>query len=340
MSQLHQAHQELFRREADECFSSINQLWQHCYDQKMNSSELWHSPQQLWVRPIGDDQVCLDASESYRLNAWSFGQLCRLANVSRDTVNRLSPNTVSSVFAETLPSHARPIQLLATGDVVRSIHGTAYTRLHNVDLLTVVREFAVDFQAPPVGLNGGTGLYCGEQDMFCFLIDPTGWTDINGEAFAPGFFLWNSEVGRRSLGVSTFWFQAVCGNHIVWDAIEVNEVRRKHTTNVRDSLNDVRRMLEQLVQKRDARRDGFIRTVQTAMGTQLGTDVEDVCKELGKHGVRAKLAKLVIQEAQQRSGLTVFALVDALTRLSQQQKNAGERLELDQQAASLLTSIA
>ncbi|MCA9200904.1 MAG: hypothetical protein KDA87_25370, partial [Planctomycetales bacterium] len=143
MSQLHQAHQELFRREADECFSSINQLWQHCYDQKMNSSELWHSPQQLWVRPIGDDQVCLDASESYRLNAWSFGQLCRLANVSRDTVNRLSPNTVSSVFAETLPSHARPIQLLATGDVVRSIHGTAYTRLHNVDLLTVVREFAV-----------------------------------------------------------------------------------------------------------------------------------------------------------------------------------------------------
>ena len=176
--------------------------------------------------------------------------------------------------------------------------------------------------------------------MFCFLIDPTGWTDINGEAFAPGFFLWNSEVGRRSLDVSPFWFQAVCGNHIVWDAIEVNEVRRKHTTNVRDSLNDVRRMLEQLVQKRDARRDGFIRTVQTAMGTQLGTDVEDVCKELGKHGVRAKLAKLVIQEAQQRSGLTVFALVDALTRLSHQQKNAGERLELDQQAASLLTSIA
>jgi hypothetical protein len=36
--------------------------------------------------------------------------------------------------------------------------------------------------------------------MFCFLIDPTGWTEINGEAFAPGFFLWNSEVGKRSVG--------------------------------------------------------------------------------------------------------------------------------------------
>jgi hypothetical protein len=57
--------------------------------------------------------------------------------------------------------------------------------------------------------------------MFCFLIDPTGWTEIEGEAFAPGFFLWNSEVGRRSLGIQTFWFQAVCRNHIVWDAIQV-----------------------------------------------------------------------------------------------------------------------
>jgi len=58
-------------------------------------------------------------------------------------------------------------------------------------------------------------LYCGEQDLFAFLIDPTGWVEMgDGEAFAPGFFLWNSEVGRRSVGVQTFWFQAVCANHV------------------------------------------------------------------------------------------------------------------------------
>ena len=50
----------------------------------------------------------------------------------------------------------------------------------------------------------------GEQDMFCFMIDPTGWIEIEGENFAPGFFVWNSEVGRRSLGIQTFWFQAIC----------------------------------------------------------------------------------------------------------------------------------
>ena len=342
MSQLYQAHRELFRREADECFTSVSQLWQHCYEQKNQSVEVWHAPQQMWMKPDGVEHLRLATSDEseFGLNAWSFGQLCRLANVSRDTVNRLSPTTASSVFAETLPTQTKPIQLLTTGDSVRSVHGAAYTRLFNVDLLSVVREFAVDFQAPPAGLNGGTGLYCGEQDMFCFLIDPIGWTEINGEAFAPGFFLWNSEVGRRSLGVSTFWFQAVCGNHIVWDPIEVTELRRKHTANVHESLNEVRRMLEALVQKRDERRDGFVQAIESAMGAKLSTELDDTVRELSKVGVRGKLAKSAIELASQHGALTIFAIVDALTRLSQEQANAGDRLEIDQQAASLLASVA
>ena len=68
-----------------------------------------------------------------------------------------------------------------------------------------------------------------------FLVDPLGWTEIDGEAFAPGFYAWNSEVGRRSIGIETFWFQAVCQNHIVWDAVEVVEFSRKHTANVHEA---------------------------------------------------------------------------------------------------------
>ncbi|MBF9641228.1 DUF932 domain-containing protein, partial [Streptococcus pseudopneumoniae] len=81
--------------------------------------------------------------------------------------------------------------------------------------------------------------------------------EIDGEAFAPGFFIWNSEVGRRSLGLQTFWFQRVCQNHIVWDAVEVVDFSRKHTANVRDGLFEIRRHIAGLVAKRDARRDKF-----------------------------------------------------------------------------------
>jgi hypothetical protein len=86
--------------------------------------------------------------------------------------------------------------------------------------------------------------------MFCFLIDPTGWIDIEGESFAPGMFVWNSEVGRRSLGIQTFWFQRVCANHIVWDAVEVVDFTRKHTASISDSLREMRQIIENLVAKR------------------------------------------------------------------------------------------
>jgi hypothetical protein len=206
--------------------------------------------------------------------------------------------------------------------------------------LEIVDEFAVDFQPPPVGDRGATGLYCGEQDMFVFLIDPAGWAEINGEAFAPGFFLWNSEVGRRSLGIQTFWFQAVCANHIVWDAVEVVEFTRKHTANVHDGLSEIRRIIETLVDKREARRDGFVRVLTKAMKETLGADAEAAAKRLASSGIPRSLAYDAIEIARRQGAFTIFALVDALTRLTQQAKYVGDRVEADSKVAALLTLAA
>jgi hypothetical protein len=176
-----------------------------------------------------------------------------------------------------------------------------------------------------------------EQALFVFLIDPAGWTDIGGEAFAPGFFVWNSEVGCRTVGIETFWYQGVCANHIVWDAVEVVEFSRKHTANVHEALSEIRRAIENLVQKRDQRRDGFVRVVQQAMETTLGSDADEVLKALGQNGVSRALAKEAVEIAQEKGRFTIFAMVDALTRIAGKQVNAGDRLLVDQKAASLLS---
>ena len=197
---------------------------------------------------------------------------------------------------------------------MRSIHGHGYTRLHNADVVTMLREFAVDFRPPQEAQAGGTGLYCGEQDLFCFLIDPTGWAEIEGEAFAPGFYVWNSEVGRRSVGISTFWFQAVCQNHIIWDAIEVTEFARKHTGKVGEALGDIRRIVEALVEKRDARRDGFAAVIRKAMETKLGEDAEEAMKVLAKAGITRNLATRALDIAKTQGRFTIFSVVDALTK--------------------------
>jgi len=274
------------------------------------------------------------------LNDWSFGQLCRLASLHKETVNRLSAETAQRVFSETLPRGTKPLQLLTTDATVRSVHGTAYSRLFDADLLAVVQEFATDFRPPQVGANGGTGLYAGQQDMFCFLVDPTGWAEIEDQAFAPGFFLYNSEVGRRSVGISTFWFQAVCANHLVWDAVEVVELNRRHTGAVHEILGDIRCAIEQLVERRDARRDGFVRVVRQAMQTQLGDDADEALKVLQQRGITRDLGRRVIESAQRQGRLTIFAVVDALTRLSQELAYAGDRTEADQRASQLLALVA
>jgi hypothetical protein len=270
------------------------------------------------------------------LNDWSFSQLCRMAGVSKDTINRLSATTASKALQETLPSAEKPLQLLTTGSLIRSVHGVAYTRLWNAELLDVVRDNAAGFEPPQAAITGGTGLYCGEQDMFCFLIDPTGWAEIDGEAFAPGFFLWNSEVGRRSLGIQTFWFQKICQNHIVWDAVEVVEFSRKHTANVREGLTEIRRIIDTLVEKRDERRDSFVKVIRKAMIERLGDDAVEVAKVLVREGIPANLTKQALEIAREQGGFTIFSLVDALTRVTQKIQYAGDRMEADSKVSSLL----
>jgi len=339
MHNLTRASRELFRRTPDETFPSLDTLISHCLQQRDASEDHWLPPTGLWTKPVEIDTLLLAGGDDrlFRMNDWSFGQLCRLAGVTKETVNRLTPETASRVFGETLPRGNKPLQIYAVDEQARSIHGASYTRLYNAELLDLVLEAAEGFEPPPAGANAGTGLYCGEQDMFVFLIDPTGWTEIGDEAFAPGMFVWNSEVGRRSLGVQTFWFQALCRNHIVWDAVEVVEFSRKHTANVREALVEIRRIVGALAAKRDARRDAFAQVIQRAMDTKLGDDADEVGAELSKARISRALSHRAIEMAAEQGRFTVFALVDALTRLSRQIVNAGDRTELDQQAGSLLT---
>jgi hypothetical protein len=340
MTNLMRASNELFKRSPDEVYESLQSLYEYCREQNNAGLDRWHPPSSICVN--GDDNLLCNLGNdgAFLMNDWSFSQLCRMAGVAKDTVNRLTPRTASSVFGETLSaSGTKPLQFLTVGNRIRSIHGTQYTRLWNADLIQTLKEFAVDFHPPQKGMNGATGLYAGEQDMFAFLIDPLGWTEIGDQNYAPGFFVWNSEVGRRALGIQTFWFQAVCQNHIVWDATEVIEWTRKHTSKVGDGLTEICRIIEGLVQKRDERKDGFAATIKKAMEATLGDDAEKVLAFLNKNGINRSLAQEAYDIAQKKGRFTIWTIVDALTQLSQASKFAGDRIEADQKASQLLQLV-
>jgi hypothetical protein len=266
-----------------------------------------------------------------------------LAGVAKETVNRLRPETAARVLSETLRQRTddeTDLQALVHGNShIRAINGNKYKRLWNADLVATLQEFATDFTPPQQGGGGATGIYAGEQDMFCFLIDPTGWTEIGGESFAPGFFVWNSETGCRTVGISTFWFQAVCQNHIVWDAVEVVEFSRRHTGRAREAISEIRQAIESLVEKRDQRKDGFARVIARAMETTYGTDIDEVQSLLAKAGFTKALAKKAAELARQSGRFTLWSVVDALTQLAKDARFAGTRSEADQKASSLLALV-
>jgi hypothetical protein len=230
--------------------------------------------------------------------------------------------------------------LIMDDTLIRAVNGGQYRRLWNADVVSMLVGSAMGFEPPPKGFNGATGLYAGEQDLFAFLIDPNGWVEIGGEAFAPGFFVFNSEVGKRSVGITTFWFEAVCSNHIVWDVLDITEFTRKHTGKVSDALMEIRRIIENLVKKRDERKDGFARVIAKAMRETIGTTAEDVEALLAQKGFTRLLAKRASELAREKVSFTIWSVVDALTQLARECPYAGARTDADQRAASLLALAA
>jgi hypothetical protein len=165
MANLKRASQQLFARPDDERFESFQSLQSHCQQMKENSNLFWHLPTEITPSPFGLELgLQVGGNGIHSLTDWSFGQMCSIADVKKDTVNRLSPDTASRVLRETVPGEGKPLQLLTYGNTLRSIHGASYTRIFDSDLLEVVRNEADGFDAPPKGFNGATGFYAGQAN--------------------------------------------------------------------------------------------------------------------------------------------------------------------------------
>jgi hypothetical protein len=99
-------------------------------------------------------------------------------------------------------------------------------------------------------------------------------------------------------------------------------------------------LIEGLVRKRDERKDAFAKVIARAMQTKLGDDADEVVKQLAGHGISRGQARQALEFAERRGRFTLFAIVDGLTRLAGEIRNAGERLDADQKAGALLALAA
>jgi hypothetical protein len=296
-------------------------------------------------------------------NHWAFGQICGLTATPAHYLRTLPTLLAAECLNNGLKADDgtdRHMLIDVEHRTLRAVNGKAYRRIWNyevVEQLVQLRERCPSWQFPePFRTVGGKAAnawgpadgkqvpvaFASDRDMFAFLVDYEHPIEVNGTPLARGFFAENSEVGDASFKLTTFLFDFVCSNILVWGARNVCEIAIRHTGRARDRVlaadSDVIEHLRAYAATPASVQQAQIQKAQTLV---LGDDRNDVIGKLfAKLDVsRTSLeAAYTVAEQTPRYGdpSTAWAMANGLTEVSQQAPHADERIKLDRAAGEIL----
>ena len=261
MTTLMQASHQWATRPDDERFTSLDELLAHTKHQRSISRGMALPSRAISAAPIADDPtrrglVVLgpDGAATLPTN-WAFGQLASRVGAPAGYLRTLPADLVADALNYGL--FKRPVEDMGVllrqngGAELAAVTGPNYGRIWNSDVVEALRnrfgdgvtgDFTVpgEFGKAVEVTKANTTLYASDRDMFVFLADEKHRIEVpnrrNGQpgSLARGFFVWNSEVGSKTLGIGTFLFDFVCMNRIVWGAEGYQEVTIRHTISAPD----------------------------------------------------------------------------------------------------------
>lgn len=189
------------------------------------------------------------------------------------------------------------------------------------------------------------GLYRGDRDMFVFMVNEDYRIDDGSErGLARGFFGWNSEVGAASLGIMTFLYRDVCGNHIVWGVSGVSEIRLRHVGRV--GARAMNLLGVELRKYADGAASEDELKIKASQRFVIGKDKAEVLEVLfskfKRAGATLKALDAAYDLAEHHSDTdgnprSPWGMAQGLTRYSQQTSYASDRVATDRLAGQVLT---
>jgi len=233
--------------------------------------------------------------------------------------------------------------------------GPNYGRVWNDDVIAalidrfgdgVTGDFTVpgEFGRKVIIDENNTTLYRSDRDMFVFLADEENRITIpnrrHGQSgsLARGFFLWNSEVGAATLGISTFLFDYTCSNRIVWGATAHEEIRLRHTSAAPHRwVEEMAPALEVYAQSSSA---SITNAIASAQSAKIG-DKDAVHDFLAKrfNPSQAEAIKLVHISEEDRPIETIWDAVTGITAYARRVEYQSNRIEVERDAGKLLDLV-
>jgi hypothetical protein len=325
----------------------------------------------------GDLRLVGKAGIPASLTNYSFGQLSRLADAPAGYLATL-PATLAAQnlnhgFAKRgADAGAKDLALLfrANGALeLRAAVTEAYERIWNADITGRLRDLGNQgWKVPPAmkapidgiatrrateadcgeytlvkagDVISPSGLYASDRDLFAFMIHPERVVRSGNRQLFRGFFVWNSEVGDKSFGISTFLFDYVCFNHNVWGSERLADLRIRHVgdASVRWT-NEVTVELKKYAEQSAS--DDEARIVACRNYKIAGTKAEVIDKLFGSKalGLSRNLIESAYSVAEANTDAygdsnSAWAIGNGLTEVSQKQPYAEARVRVDRAAGKV-----
>jgi hypothetical protein len=302
-------------------------------------------------------------------NHWSFGQLSSLAGAPAGYMRKL-PSTIAGINLQyglqNLRSENVKMFYNPDDEELYAATGTEYGRVFDHELVSAIRKIAgngtgdtrwkipglLDWTThrynPFVDVTKqNTTLYASDRDVFVFLVDDTHPIEIgklsNGDpdVVFRGFYAWNSEVGSKTLGISTFLFRAVCQNRNIWGAQDISEVVIRHSKNAPQRF--AAEAEPALLEYANASDRGVILGIENAKKAIVATTDEDRIQWLGKRGFSAKQAQNIIDTVvreEDTKPASVWDFVQGITAVARNIGHTDERVALEKLAGNLLKKVS
>jgi hypothetical protein len=353
MTTLMKASRNWAMRPADERFASVDALHAAASNAREIAARAVVKTKELKA-VVQDGQVIINGATGTQANLtnWSFGQLARHAEAPASYLRTLPAPLAAECLNTGLArvnasdSTALLFNKEADGLTVRALNSEKYTRIWNVDVTARLRELEArgPWQPAPAAFDGSRGLYLGDRDMFAFMVDNDRriFETLPGGGLSRGFFVWNSEVGATSFGIMTFLYEYVCGNHIVWGASDVKEVRIRHVGKADETaFSELAVELREYANGSAAEDEMKIERMRTY---EIGATKEAILDRLFQLRVpqlTRKTIALGYDRAEQHadwygSPRTAWGMVNGLTEVARDMGNADERVALERASQKVM----
>jgi len=343
------AHQEWATRPPDQRFTSLDALKRAVTARASLSTTVDVSPETL--RFTNDAVVLHTPHGTAEPTHWAFGQLAGQLGVPSGYVRSLPPSLAAACLSHGLSTHPQESwRLLLTADasdsdaspMLRAITSPMYGRIWDRDVVTFVEQLVNQtggqFFNPKDGSGIPSGLYASDRDVFLFFIDGDSVVEGGGDRdqLHRGFFVWNSEVGAASFGISVFLFRAMCSNHIVWGVTDYREVRIRHSSRAPERfLTEAAPLLTRCM---TASAQPIEAHIQRAKRLELPLALDERLTWLEARGLTRPEARAAIDRADEEEGqsITLWDLVNGVSAVARTLPHLDTKVALERKAGALL----